>query len=384
MRILGIVAEYNPFHNGHAKHLQAAKEAVKPDFTYIALSGCLTQRGELSLMTPHDRARCALEAGADAVFLLPAIWTVRDAEHYALGGVSLLEGMGATHLAFGTEAENPELAEEIAGALENREEEFRDTLRAGLAEGIGYPRALARAAGALNPAYEAALRRPNNILAVCYLRAMKRTGSGMVPVPLRREGAYRAERILPEAPSASALREALERGDYAHVWPAVPAFTAGMLRRARLEGRVPREERLDRLLIHQLRRMGREGIAALPDVAEGLEDRIHRAACRADSRQELLDAVCTRRYSRARISRICACALLGITREDAEKTQPPRSGALLGLRSAGEMTALWRKKTGPEGLPIPGETDLHAWQIWAECAGLPEGLPFTERVAKPG
>ena len=98
MGILGIVAEYDPFHNGHLYHLDEAKKRVSPAWTYVALSPCLKQRGTLPLLSPADRARCALEAGADAVFALPVLWTVRDAEHYALGAVSLLGSLGVTLL----------------------------------------------------------------------------------------------------------------------------------------------------------------------------------------------------------------------------------------------------------------------------------------------
>ena len=105
MRILGIVAEYDPFHRGHAWHLAEARRQVQPDWTLVALSGCIKQRGEFSLLSPHDRAASAVEAGADAVFELPLLWTVRDAEHYALGAVSLLAMLGCTHLAFGAETD---------------------------------------------------------------------------------------------------------------------------------------------------------------------------------------------------------------------------------------------------------------------------------------
>ena len=101
MAVLGIVAEYDPLHNGHLYHLSEAKSLVKPDLTYVVLSPCIKQRGDLPLLSPLDRARLALEAGADAVFALPVLWTVRDAEHYALGAVSLLASLGVTHLVCG-------------------------------------------------------------------------------------------------------------------------------------------------------------------------------------------------------------------------------------------------------------------------------------------
>ena len=98
VKILGIVAEYDPFHRGHLFHLREAQKQVLPDLTFVALSPCFKQRGELSLLSPADRARCALEAGADAVFSLPVCWTLRDAEHYALGSVALLANLGANFL----------------------------------------------------------------------------------------------------------------------------------------------------------------------------------------------------------------------------------------------------------------------------------------------
>ena len=101
MSILGIVAEYDPFHNGHLHHLREAAAAVSPDAVLIALSGPFKQRGQASLLSPYARAESALEFGADAVLALPVCWTVHDAEHYALGAVSMLASLGATHLAFG-------------------------------------------------------------------------------------------------------------------------------------------------------------------------------------------------------------------------------------------------------------------------------------------
>ena len=128
MKILGIVAEYDPFHNGHLRHLEEAKSRVSPDLTFIALSPCVKQRGELSLLSPSDRARCALESGADAVFCLPVLWTVRDAEHYALGAVSLLAGLGVTHLAFGAETPDVRLLRDAAELLESPGPAFRTVL----------------------------------------------------------------------------------------------------------------------------------------------------------------------------------------------------------------------------------------------------------------
>ena len=174
MAILGIVAEYDPFHNGHLHHIINAKKQAGAELTYVVLSPCLKQRGTLSLLSPHDRARCALEAGADAVFALPVLWTVRDAENYALGAVSLLASLGATHIAFGAETDNLPLLRRAADILQSQAGTLEPVLRDMLASGCGYPAALSAALSAVLPEARGLLDHPNNTLAVCYLRALRR------------------------------------------------------------------------------------------------------------------------------------------------------------------------------------------------------------------
>ena len=174
MKILGVVAEYDPFHSGHLYHMTEAVRRVSPDLVFIVLSPCFKQRGELSLLSPLDRARLALEAGADAVFSLPVLWTVRDAEHYALGAVSLLASLGVTDLAFGAETADESLLFRAAGLLENPSPAFSALLKEKLSSGVGYPAALSGAFSSVLPEAEGLLDRPNNILAVCNLRAALR------------------------------------------------------------------------------------------------------------------------------------------------------------------------------------------------------------------
>ena len=379
-RILGIIAEYDPFHRGHERHLRLAREAVQPDFTYAVLSGCFKQRGELALLSPYDRARCALACGADAVFALPAAWTLRDAEHYALGAVYLLRGLGITHLAFGAETNRLEMLRRIAETLEAPTEIFQKALRTGLDHGMGYPGAISQAMAKACPEAAGIMDQPNNTLAICYLRAIQKLNAAVEPVLIPRTGGYHEERICPETPSASALRGALMRGDYGHAYEAVPEASRLILRERFLSGRVPREETMDRLLIRRLRTMSREELRALPDVSEGLEDRIREAARQANTRAELITMVSGKRYPRARISRICAWAMLGEKRKALLATPLPDRAVLLGLRRNQEMTALWRDRremiTGKWDDPI----DLRAWQLWTQCAGLPDTLPWTEKV----
>ena len=386
MAVLGIVAEYDPLHNGHLYHLKEAKALVNPDLTYVVLSPCIKQRGDLALLSPLDRARLALEAGADAVFALPVLWSNRDAEHYALGAVSLLASLGVTHLAFGAETNDLPLLSKAAELLESPVPSLRSALRSGLSAGLGFPIALSRAAGDLLQGAEALLSRPNNTLAVCYLRAILSRNLRVEPVLIPRKGDYHSAGIDPDAPSASALREALLRGNYAEAFAAVPVQTAALIRQRFLGHSIPDSSIFDTLLFSRLRSMTTEEYEALPDLSEGLENALRNAAVTARTRQELLSAVSCSRYPASRISRLCTCALLQITRKDLASVPLPDSALLLGLRKNPEMTARWKQLSLPvissftEWKKTAHPADLLSWRLWAQCCRLPDTLPFTEKT----
>ena len=386
MNVLGIVAEYDPFHNGHLRHLKEAVSRVSPAWTCVVLSPCVKQRGSFSLLSPSDRAFCALEAGADAVFALPVLWTIRDAEHYALGAVSMLSGLGVTHIAFGAETDNLPLLRETADLLEESPSAYRSALKERLGSGVGWPAAVSSAAAAVLPEAAGLLDQPNNILAVSYLRAVRKLGVQVTPVVIRRTGSYRAPGINPESPSASALREALLRGSYELPFGAVPGFTSGLLRRRFLEGRIPDERILDSLLVSRLRAMTAAEYRLLPGLSEGMENALRDAAAFCRSRKELLSLLTGKRYPSSRISRLLTCALLGVTRDILGREPLPDRALLLGLRRNAEMTAFWR------GLPVhvvssfsdwadkAHPAELSAWRVWAQCCRLPDTLPFTEKI----
>ena len=384
MSVLGIVAEYDPFHNGHLYHLRSAMDAVAPSSVLVALSGPFKQRGEEALLSPFARAECALASGADAVFALPVLWTVRDAEHYALGAVSLFASLGATHLAFGAETPDLSLLKRTADLLEESPAPMREALHAALAEGKGYPAALAEAAGACIPECRSLLNQANNILAVCYLRAVRRLGLSLVPVVIPRAGSYHADRIDEVAPSASAVRDALRRGNW-NVLSALPEVSASSVRSAFLSREIPDPLRLDALLLEKLRAMTPQQASCLPDCPEGLDAALLKAAARADSRGALIAALTTRRYSAARISRLCAYALLGVTRDRLENLALPSAVLLLAIKKNPSLTGSW--KNGPVQVLSAAKwqekadaADLAAWRLWSLSCGLPASWPFTQKL----
>lgn len=385
MSILGIVAEYNPFHNGHLHHLSSAVSALSPSAVLVALSGPFTQRGEPALLSPFARADCALSAGADAVFALPVLWTVRDAEHYAMGAVSLLSSLGATHLAFGAETADLSLLQQTADLLENPPLSMKKALHDSLSEGKGYPAALAEAAGDCLPQSGALLRHPNNILAVCYLRAIRRLGLCLRPFVVSRKGSYHSGTVEAGFPSASALRDSLRRGAWQSVLPALPHASSAAVRSAFLSMEKPDPRKLDALLISRLRSMTAEDAARLPDCSEGLEFALLKAASHANSREELISALSSRRYPEARISRICAYALLNTTRDQLSSLSMPDSVLLLGLKKNPSLTGSWKNHSvkildAAKWQHRAHPADLEAWRLWSLSCGLPASALFSRRL----
>lgn len=390
MRVVGVIAEYNPFHLGHAHHLAEARRLADADAVVVVMSSVFTQRGDAAILSPAERARMALSAGADAVFALPAAWAVRDAEHFALGGVSILSRLGCDAISFGTEDADLTALHTAARLLETPDEAFSAAVRAQMNAGLPYPSAMSAAMDAVLPGCGALLNKPNSTLAVCYLRALLRLGCKMDVIPVQRLGGYHDSALGNALPSATALRGAILRGDWAKVRAAMPEAAFCILREAAANGRIHRPEALDNGLLLRLRTMSANDYTSLPDVSEGVENRLAAAAETARSREELLQSSKTRRYPYARLSRLATHALLGLT-DDFLSAQPvPEAAMLLGFRKdKRELFAHFREHST---LPILSKAadydrsapwfaaECRAYDIWALGAGLPAGLAFTQGV----
>ena len=295
--------------------------------------------------------------------------------------------LGCTHLAFG--AENPDLSLllRIADLLENPPDPFQAVLKASLSAGKGYPASLAAAAGKILPEAAGILHHPNNILAICYLRAIRKLKLPLSPVLIPRRGSYHAAFIDPLSPSASALRTALLRGSYREAWAALPDISVSILKKRFLAGNVIDDNLLDILLLSRLRSMLPEEAALLPDLSEGLENRLIQVARDVSSRQELLSHLSGKRYAAARISRLCAYALLDLSADQLRNVPLPDTVRLLGLRNSPGMTSLWNHL--PLRILPDTETwknhpafdaDRNAWRIWSLCCRLPDSLPYKQKI----
>lgn len=319
MIVCGIICEYNPFHNGHTHHLRRMRAETGADYVVCAMSGHFTQRGEAAILSKWARTEMALRCGADAVFELPALFAVRDAQRFARGGVALLSGLGVvTHLGFGSETGDLDALLTMAKV----EGDLR-AIREGLSRGMTLARARGEAIGLSGGA-------PNDTLAIEYLRALAAQDSAMQPVTIARAGSGYHDASLGPLASATAIRAALARGE--DVYEAMPAPAYALLARVLEAGAVQQPDGLDVPLLALLRTMPPEALAQIADVGEGLENRLARLAQDATDRTGLLRLAKCKRYTWSRLSRVLTQALLGITKPLAAAYPLPTYARLLGFR----------------------------------------------------
>lgn len=322
METVGVIAEYNPFHNGHLLQLREIRRLFPRADIIIAMSGSFTQRGTVAILDKWQRAEAAVRSGASLVLELPAIFSTRSAQYFASGGVRLFDRLDVVDcLAFGSECSSLARLQSMRKKIEAAENGgLKNRLRAG----GSYASALTEAA-----APDDLMRQPNVILALEYLRALSKTGSHIEPLPLPRFSARHHERALPaegeenSVASASAIRTALtdpsaKDGDtLAAALHAVPAAVKDMLLQAK-KHRFNDSSLLFRPILSLLLADAPDGLRSVAGVSEGLEHRLRRAALSARSFEELIESVRSKRYPLARIRRLLLHLLLRLSADDAK------------------------------------------------------------------
>ena len=312
MSIVGIIAEYNPFHNGHQYHLKAAKELSGAEHAIVVMSGDFVQRGEPAMFDKHIRAKWALENGADMVLLMPTAFSLASAQAFASGGVGILHGTGIVdHIAFGSESGSTSALQEAAKMASDESDELKQLIRTNLDCGLSYPDARARA-WQQHMGESTLLASPNDILGIEYLRALNALSSAIQPVAIPRTGpAHDSAELADGFASASAIRSGLLSGTYSA--GLVPDGVHGdIMTQAASAGALRTPQNLSRETVYALRRMTKEQLASLPDVSEGLENLLYSACRQQGDIESVLAQVKSRRYTMARLKRICMCALLGL------------------------------------------------------------------------
>lgn len=316
MNVIGIVCEYNPFHKGHLEHIRQSRQAVGEDAPVVCvMSGDFVQRGTPAVFDKHMRARAACAAGVDLVLELPLPWCLASAEGFARGAVGLLGQLGVvTHLAFGSEC--GDLAPLTALALAAAEEETLEQIKAEMSGGMSFAPARQKVLARRLGAEAELLEKPNNILAVEYLKALFSLGMDITPVTSRREGSVHDKPSGGAVRCAAELRSMLEAGEDAS--PFIPAEANRVLR----EGKPVLLADLEQAYMARLRMLSEEDFNALPDATEGLGNRLYKAVRRESSVEAVLSAVKTKRYPLSRLRRMLSCAVLGLQARDVEGLPP--------------------------------------------------------------
>ncbi len=311
----GIVAEFNPFHNGHKYLIDTIKNNGE-NTVAVVMSESFVQRGECACVSPYARTEMALQCGADLVLSLPVPYATASAERFALGALSVLGGLGCIDsLAFGAESDNAENLKKCAELLVS--EEISEALEKHLNEGVSFPvarqNALEETSG---KELSEILSTPNNILGVEYIKAINKLGLNMGVNPITRKGVeHDSKEANDNICSASALREMLDKKTDFEKF--LPEKASDILVEEINNQKAPAEFiKLETAIICKLRSMSVDDFKALPDVSEGLEYRIFDAVKTAVYLEEILEKVKTKRYTHSRIRRIIVCALLGIKKED--------------------------------------------------------------------
>ena len=321
-KTVGIIAEYNPFHNGHYYHLQKAKQEAEADFCVAVISGNFTQRGETSIVNKWAKAYMAICGGADLVIELPTLYSVSSAENFANGAIKILDSLKIVDsFAFGAEADDLATLNNIANVLYNEPRGYTNILSHELKKGISYPMARENALMMyLNDIkrYANVLGSPNNILAIEYLKALKTQKSHLEPIMIKRQKVYYNEnRIVDGFASATGIRDIMKRKQYADLRKVVPNSTYQILGQQVKKGKVILSlSKYEKEIIYTLRKMTVAQIADLPDVSEGLEYSIKKAADSCNTIYELINIVNSKRYTKTRLQRILLYALLNITKKD--------------------------------------------------------------------
>ena len=316
MSVTGIIAEYNPFHNGHLYQFRQIR-ATDPDARIICvLSGSFTQRGTAAVLSKWQRAALAISGGADLVLELPFVFAVRSAQAFARGGVQLLDSLGIVDaLSFGSEYTDLQQLQHTASQMDTPG--LRNLLLEKLQQGQSYAAALSHSLAASSGIDEALLKKPNTILAIEYLRSLQQLHAQIRPCPLQRKtAAYHDTTIHAPLASASAIRTGLyqENPDTALLAQALPAESLRILLQHQKDHFLPDEEYLLRPLLQILFRTSLTGLRNIYGIGEGLENRLLAAASRSSSLTGFLAQVKSKRYPQSRLQRLMLYLLLNLSK----------------------------------------------------------------------
>ena len=344
--VLGIVAEYNPFHNGHLYQLEKCKEQSSADYTVAVISGNFTQRGEVAILDKWNRAKMAILAGVDLVVELPFYFACNSAEYFAKGSIDILNALGnVTHLGFGSESGDVDALVDVANKLAVESDELKKAIKEKLDSGMSFPKARSEA---LCGEAKLILQSPNNILAIEYIKNLLLTNSSIKPVTVKRyQKGYHEDGVLNDISSATYIRQVLKEKDIDSL-KGVPNTTKEILKENIDNLTFNDDENLFNLLKYKILSSEPRELSYIFSVGEGIENKVIKEIRTCNSLEELIDKVKSKRYTRTRVQRIFAHMLVGL-KKDADIPQYIR---VLGFNKKGSELLKEIKKKKLSTLPV--------------------------------
>ena len=342
MKILGIITEYNPFHNGHLYHLFQAKEITGADYVVAVMSGNFLQRGEPAIINKWARAKMALNAGIDLVIELPFVFSTQDANGFAFGAVKLLDSLQIIdYLCFGCETDNIDVLYSISNFLHIEPQKYKELIVQYSKKGYEFPKTRSLALCEYHRTFgiedlekisplelNKLLKYPNNILALEYIKHLINLKSKIKPIPIKRIGAsYHQKNIKGKISSATSIRNEIlnnlssSKTDLSilndKIKSTLPQSGFLVLEKELREGRGPITlDSYRQYILATLRRMPLADISRIHGITEGLENRIKKASLKSCTVEQLIDSIKTRRYTRTKIQRIILHIMANLSKKD--------------------------------------------------------------------
>lgn len=338
MQAVGIIVEYNPFHNGHAYHLQQAKQQTGADCVIAVMSGHFLQRGEPALVSKWSRTRMALAAGADLVVELPYAFSTQKAETFASGAISILESLHADFVCFGSENGNIDSFTRTADLLEAHESELSALIQQEMKKGNSYPKAASNAFLQLFTEAPIDLSQPNNVLGMSYVAAIKKQHASIKPYTITRIQSHYHDDSLSSSfiSSATSIRKAIfDSSSHGDLSKHMPVSTANELTAYKqAHGQFHHWEHYFPFLKYKLLTTPLYDLQRIYEIEEGIEHRLLSYISSATSFEDFLTKVKTKRYTRTRLQRMCVHLLTNTTKSEMQQADPYIR--LLGMSKTGQ------------------------------------------------
>lgn len=408
MKTVGLITEYNPFHNGHAYHIEKAKMLTGADRVIVVMSGDFVQRGAPAVMPKHLRAESALLSGASLIIELPVCFATGSAEYFAQGSISLLNQLGCIDsICFGSECGDLHLLKEIAQILADEPIEYQTALKQALKEGASFPAARQEALNIYSDKYSEILASPNNILGIEYLKALAKIHSKMEPFTIKRIGAgYHDMDIDGQFSSATAIRSDIyqladvnsssESLPLTHIQTQVPSSCHELMKK-NYQTRYPvKADDFSLLLKAKLLSETAGSLSHYLDMSLELANRILRLRNDYLSFEQFCDLLKTKELTRSRISRSFIHVLLGITNDwlTAMKAPAPYARILGFHRDHADLLGILKRTSDIPLITSPAravladtayqmlELDIYASNLYESVITDLYGTPFHNELTK--